>query len=181
MYIHVTREHSSVLANLNRRLLWRGRHGLDAHKSQTPRGHDTILDTCPEILSIQATAYCVCVGLWTSIQGNSPIMGNMWTTTTNNFLVHFKDRRLSDHSQHWIIDVESMPKLRTYKCLKTSYGTEHYLKANMSIPQRSYLAKTRMGTLPLKIETEDFGHQWYDCQIMTSRQPYFAMWSKNKL
>ena len=92
-------------------------------------------------------------------------MGNLWTTTTTNFLARFKDRRLSDHNQHWIIDVESMPKIRTYKCLKTSYGTEHYLKANMSIPQRSYLAKMRMGTLPLKIETGRYTHTPVDQRI----------------
>ncbi len=37
--------------------------------------------------------------------------------------------------------------------LKSDYTIEPYLNNNLSISQRSYVAKLRIGTLPLKLET----------------------------
>ena len=54
----------------------------------------------------------------------------------------------------WFDKVNSMPKLIiTHRFLKNEFGTEAYLKLDLSIPLGSYLANTRMGTLALKIET----------------------------
>ena len=50
----------------------------------------------------------------------------------------------------------SMPKLRTYILHKNRYETETYVKMFMSRKQRSLLAQTRAGILPLKVETGRF-------------------------
>ena len=48
-----------------------------------------------------------------------------------------------------------MPKLRTYKLLNCNVQLQaaSYVKFNLTISQRSVLAKMRTGTFPLNIET----------------------------
>ena len=44
-------------------------------------------------------------------------------------------------------------KLRTYRCFKTCFVTEDYVKLNMPRHERRILAMLRCGTLPLHVET----------------------------
>ena len=46
-----------------------------------------------------------------------------------------------------------MPKLRTYKTLKLDTGGEWFVRKIENRKRRSLLAKTRIGTLPINIET----------------------------
>ena len=52
----------------------------------------------------------------------------------------------------WTDNVNSKPKLRTYKLFKTKSLLEKYVKINLSVRERSLLAQLRMGILPLAIE-----------------------------
>ena len=54
----------------------------------------------------------------------------------------------------WKEDIK--PKLRTYCLLNENFGTENYVKLNMSRSQRSLIAQIRCGILPLHIETGRF-------------------------
>ena len=57
------------------------------------------------------------------------------------------------YCEEWKNCIENKPKLRTYKNIKCSFGTEEYVKMNLTRPQRSILAQIRLGILPLFIET----------------------------
>ena len=59
----------------------------------------------------------------------------------------------------WHNEVNGMPKLRTYKTLKLDYGTELYTKTTLNKYHRSLIAKTRLGTLPINIETGRYKKQ----------------------
>ena len=53
----------------------------------------------------------------------------------------------------WKSDINSKPKLRTYKMFKTLFIAEDYLKLNTNRQQRSLMAQLRCGILPIRIET----------------------------
>lgn len=53
----------------------------------------------------------------------------------------------------WTADMNAMPKLRTYKLLKTTFGVEDYVRCPMHKSLRSAIARIRMGVFPLRIET----------------------------
>ena len=46
-----------------------------------------------------------------------------------------------------------MPKLRTYKLLKTEFGVEAYVQAPTQKLYRSAIARMRMEVFPLRLET----------------------------
>lgn len=56
------------------------------------------------------------------------------------------------HHLSWIESVQNMPKLRTYKLIKSQFSTEEYLKKCLSRNQRSALSRMRCGTFPLELE-----------------------------
>ena len=45
-----------------------------------------------------------------------------------------------------------MPKLRTYKHLKTEFYAEPYVQKHLTRTQRSAIARIRCGTFPLEVE-----------------------------
>ena len=51
-----------------------------------------------------------------------------------------------------MLEINQMPKLRTYKVLKQNTGTEEYISSKINRTRRSLLAKTRLGVLPINIE-----------------------------
>ena len=53
-------------------------------------------------------------------------------------------------------NVDTKPKLRSYKLFKKHVETEKYVTANLSKYERSLIAKFRSGTLQLAIETGRF-------------------------
>jgi ssDNA-binding Zn-finger/Zn-ribbon topoisomerase 1 len=53
----------------------------------------------------------------------------------------------------WQDEVQSKPKLRTYKIMKANFEVEPYVNYHVSKHIRSILAQLRMGILPLHIET----------------------------
>ncbi|CAC5381582.1 unnamed protein product [Mytilus coruscus] len=67
-----------------------------------------------------------------------------------------KDKLVELHQQQWINGLEDMPKLRTYKNIKTDNKVEPYWKTCLSRQQRSVIARMRSGTLPLEIENGRF-------------------------
>lgn len=60
---------------------------------------------------------------------------------------------MADVQTRWLSDIDAMPKLRTYKLVKTDYGCEDYLHVNLGIRQRSAIAKMRAGVFPIRVET----------------------------
>ena len=59
---------------------------------------------------------------------------------------------LRKHKEQWTLDVDGMPKLRTFKLLDSCYEVQPYVKANITRQQRSVLARMRCGTYSLEIE-----------------------------
>lgn len=57
---------------------------------------------------------------------------------------------MQNHDNNWIISVQDMPKLRTYKLFKTTPGKESYL--DLPPKHRKALARFRAGIFPLEIE-----------------------------
>ena len=57
------------------------------------------------------------------------------------------------YQNKWRTDVESKPKLRTYKLFKSFYKTEMYAHKIQRRDRRSAIAKFRSGTFPIRIET----------------------------
>jgi len=57
------------------------------------------------------------------------------------------------NSESWIQNVQSSPKLRTYKLFKNTFETEKCVKLNPTKHKRSMLAQFCCGILPLRIET----------------------------
>ena len=54
---------------------------------------------------------------------------------------------------NWLENLETKPKLRTYKTFKYIFETEWYVQSDLSRSRRSILAQIRFGVLALKIET----------------------------
>ena len=66
-----------------------------------------------------------------------------------NILINF-------HAISWPEKSNYPPKLRTYKIIKNIYGTEDYVKMNLSRSERSILAQFRCGVMPLRVESGRF-------------------------
>ena len=75
---------------------------------------------------------------------------------TDSLLKSCRKNLQSSEAENWQIDLQKYPKLRTYKCFKSTFGTENYVKSHISRDQRSILAQFRAGVLPLKVETGQF-------------------------
>ncbi len=67
-----------------------------------------------------------------------------------------KDNILRQASEQWNTNVNSKPKLRTYKTLKSSIQPELYVTCHLSRIKRSLTAQQRAGILPLNIELGRF-------------------------
>ena len=52
--------------------------------------------------------------------------------------------------------VKDKVELRTYKLLKSAFGTEEYIKLNLDRSDRSFMAQFRLGILLLHVETGRF-------------------------
>jgi hypothetical protein len=57
------------------------------------------------------------------------------------------------YSLKWSRDIQTVPKLRTYRLYKTEFGCEEYVKLNLRKYERSLLSQFRCGILPLRVET----------------------------
>ena len=80
-------------------------------------------------------------------------MEHRWNSLNIDPVVTLEQCKIQNRHIHKTDKVNSLPKLRTYRFLKNEFGMEDYLKLDRSVPLRSYLAKTPMGKLALKIET----------------------------
>ena len=58
--------------------------------------------------------------------------------------------------EEWQGEIESKPKLRTYRLFKSEFGTEDFVKYYMTKRKRSMLSQFRSGILPLQIEVGRF-------------------------
>ena len=63
---------------------------------------------------------------------------------------------LQMQSQKWTNVIATKTKLRFYIRFKTTFEPEKYVKINLSHSERSVLAQTRLGILPLHVETGRF-------------------------
>ena len=63
---------------------------------------------------------------------------------------------LEQYATVWMQQIKRKPKLRTYCEIKDAFIAEKYVKLNLTRSQRSILAQTRSGTLPINIETGRF-------------------------
>ena len=59
-------------------------------------------------------------------------------------------------NSRWKIPCQSKPKLRNYIKYKNHLETETYVTCNLNRKERSYVAQTRLGILPIQIETGRF-------------------------
>ena len=64
-----------------------------------------------------------------------------------------EDRPFSKYKLEWANKIQSVSKLRTYRQIKTVFGTENYLLSTLSKGEKSYFAQFRCGILPLRVET----------------------------
>ena len=64
-----------------------------------------------------------------------------------------EDRLLNKYKLEWANKIQSVSKLRTYRQIKTVFGTENYLLSTLSKGEKSYFAQFRCGILPLRVET----------------------------
>ena len=75
------------------------------------------------------------------------------------------------YSNVWSREIDKYPKLRTYKQLKTNFGSEAYLKLNLHKNERSLLSQLRCGILPLRLETGRYSNERVDerlCKLCDS-------------
>ena len=63
---------------------------------------------------------------------------------------------LNQYVDKWRVDINNMPKLRTYVLFKHVYITESYISKHISRRRRSLMAQFRTGVLPLAIEKGRF-------------------------
>ena len=75
---------------------------------------------------------------------------------TRDILDTVKERLRNDFENTWTDEINNMPKLRTYKLLKSRFCAEPYVLKCLSRPQRSAIARIRCGTFPLEIERGRF-------------------------
>ena len=71
-------------------------------------------------------------------------------------LINIEEKLMENYCKNWKVEILKKPKLRTYALIKREFGTEKYVRLNLTRQQRSLLAQTRLGILPLKIETGRF-------------------------
>lgn len=77
----------------------------------------------------------------------------------NHVLSQYRTHKELEDEKSLLKEINSMQKLRTYKELKLSSGTENYLTTNMEKYNRSLITKIRIGTLPINIETGRYKNQ----------------------
>jgi hypothetical protein len=81
-------------------------------------------------------------------------LGIMDVFNALNFVnINVPQKTLDLVSSIWKTNVNSKPKLRTYKTFKFNFCTEPYVSNCQSRFKRSLIAQLRSGTLPLRIET----------------------------
>ena len=86
-------------------------------------------------------------------------MAGQYTDQQSVDLAAVRTQLVASEELKWGADMNSQPKLRTYRTFKTYFGTEDYVLLNLNRYQRSTLARLRSGILPLKIETGRYRQQ----------------------
>ena len=82
-------------------------------------------------------------------------------------LLWCKDKLMETYCTQWKESVTRKPKLRTYCKIKKEFGTEEYVRLNLTRQQRSLLAQLRLGILPLALETGRFTNVKVENRICT--------------
>ncbi|CAG2232913.1 unnamed protein product [Mytilus edulis] len=72
--------------------------------------------------------------------------------STRFILDSVKSKLVADFKDKWFNEINNMPKLRTYKHLKTEFYAEPYVQKHLTRTQRSAIARIRCGTFPLEVE-----------------------------
>ena len=71
-------------------------------------------------------------------------------------LPSLKAKAMLGYVDKWREEVNSKPKLRVYKEMKTDYKVENYVKSFLPKKRRSLIAQTRFSILPIRVETGRF-------------------------
>ncbi|CAC5373203.1 unnamed protein product [Mytilus coruscus] len=72
--------------------------------------------------------------------------------STRFILDSVKNKLVADFKDKWCNEINNLPKLRTYKHLKTEFCAEPYVKKHLTRTQRSAIARIRCGTFQLEVE-----------------------------
>ena len=75
-----------------------------------------------------------------------------WDTLSSKNIQQAKEKLMYDFVESWKEEIQSKSKLDLYSTLKTGWGTEGYIKANINKSKRSLICQARIGTLMLMIE-----------------------------
>jgi len=68
-------------------------------------------------------------------------------------LVRARDAISQYYGAQWSRDIQTQPKLRTYRVFKTTFKCEDYVTMDLIKHERSILTQFRCGILPIRIET----------------------------
>jgi hypothetical protein len=68
------------------------------------------------------------------------------------FINFAKETLMSHYSTSWKLTVENKPKLTIYRKIKEMFNPETYCKTNLTRSQRSFIARLRLGVLPINVE-----------------------------
>ncbi len=83
-------------------------------------------------------------------------MQQLYITKSVCNIVTFETKCKELDEYQWLQSLTTKPKLRTYIEYKQTFGMEEYLKYCLSRRRPSLIAQTRIGILPLYIETGSF-------------------------
>ncbi len=75
------------------------------------------------------------------------------------------ERLFKYYAEIWKNEIVKFPKLRSYILFKDEFCTEDYVKMDLTRRERSLLCQTRLGILPLRIETGRYVNEQIEDRI----------------
>ena len=100
--------------------------------------------------------FCLCLNWCSKLESILNNFGYNEEIFDDNLIIDIPTAKLKAaeiNKERFDIEIESKPKLRTYKLFKSDFSTEEYILKHRSKYERSILCQFRIGILPLNIET----------------------------
>ena len=91
--------------------------------------------------------------------GQEDVFYGLGVENPKKVLQELKETLAQKEEEQLMKEINSMPKLRSYKEVKLNAGTEGYIKSNLDKYSRSLISKLRIGTLPINIELGRYSKQ----------------------
>ena len=91
--------------------------------------------------------------IFEKIQCSDIFENNVPIINIKDFLNYALEKLMSQYVLIWKQEIHNKPKLAVYSQYKTEFATEVYCEMNIKRSQRSLVAKLRLGTLPIRVET----------------------------